>query len=104
MIEPKHVQPEGWRRSGDVATVVYKFAAGEGLLAHDHPFSHNARVVSGSITVEIGARQRTLGPGGVILFPALVEHAILADVRSEVEMDFAWGDISTFLNQEGRAL
>ena len=98
-ISPRYVKPTTVYETMDRLLVYYDFNDGEGLLLHDHPYSHDICVLGGTVTVSIGdAMEKTLSAGERISFPHGAVHGLVANGPARIIAVFNLADVSEFAN------
>lgn len=95
-MDVKHVQPEELVREHGRRIYVYRFRKGEGLLVHDHPFSHEVKVFIGEIEIQHGAENRRLHAGDSFVFEPGVPHGIIALQTSLVHTVFDEAEVKRY--------
>jgi quercetin dioxygenase-like cupin family protein len=71
-------------RSAAGNVTLFAFDAGEELSEHTAPFDALVLTLSGGLTLTIGGQHSRTTPHTVVLMPANVPHAVLANERSLV--------------------
>jgi quercetin dioxygenase-like cupin family protein len=84
--QSKHRQ-ESLYKKGPISVALFLFAAGAGLAPHRTHGTVFIQVIKGRLTVTAGPAPGTpndLGPGGLLVLVAGVEHGLLAHEESEM--------------------
>ena len=93
--------------SGRQGTMVcWRMKAGAHAAPHQHPHEQFVWVISGAISLRIGAEARTTKPGDIAVIPGGVEHAAffpedteVIDFFAPVREDFPTGEIPAYMAQ-----
>lgn len=68
--------------SKSVGTItLFAFDGGQGLSEHTSPYDAVVQVLDGSARITIGAEDKTITQGQIIIMPANVPHAVNAEDR-----------------------
>lgn len=67
---------EGSPREAGVFTIRLKVPAGAAVAPHTHPRPERVTVLSGKVTVSIGGKETTFGPGGFYVNPPDEVHSL----------------------------
>jgi quercetin dioxygenase-like cupin family protein len=60
---------------------LFSFDAGQGLSEHTSPYDAVVHILDGTAAITIGGRRIAVAPGEMIVMPAGVPHALLAQER-----------------------
>lgn len=69
------------RTLGTGAVTLFAFDAGQSLSEHTAPMDALVQVLDGTGTIRINGEAHAVGPGQIIMMPANVPHAVVADGR-----------------------
>lgn len=71
-------------RSTGGSVTLFAFAEGQELSEHTAPFDALVHVLEGELNLVIGGERMTVGQGHVVLMPAHVPHALLAEADTRM--------------------
>ncbi len=60
---------------------LFSFDAGQGLSEHTSPYDAVVQVIDGEADITIGGKSQTVKAGQMLIMPAGVPHALMADVQ-----------------------
>ncbi len=60
---------------------LFSFDAGQGLSEHTSPYDAVVHVIDGEAVITIGGKSQTVKAGQMLIMPAGVPHALMADVQ-----------------------
>jgi quercetin dioxygenase-like cupin family protein len=60
---------------------LFSFDAGQGLSEHTSPYDAVVHVIDGEADITIGGKSQTVKAGQMLIMPAGVPHALMADVQ-----------------------
>ncbi len=80
----------------------FRLEKGSALPKHSHPYEQTGYLLSGRLSLTVGAETRALGPGASWCIPADVEHAaeVLEDARAVEVFAPAREDYLKFLDTD----
>ena len=75
VVSPQYSTAEGPTLKGSKIEVGrYRYAAGTGAKAHQHPQEQVINVLAGKLRIRVGSEERVVGPGDVVHIPPNTEH------------------------------
>lgn len=77
---------EGDTKQPGMFTVRLKVPAGSAIAPHTHPRPERVTVLSGKVTVSIGGKETTFGPGGFYVNPPSEPHSLSFEEESVLQL------------------